>query len=225
MTCRSRRRLGRRGRRCLTRLVLLQALPQVIHDELALIDGGFDQAHSPQFADNEDSRNVGLEILFDVRHFNGLESVAEGEDDRLRGADFNALGMAGAFVGIAQDGLAVDHSQCAGFRADIYATVAADAEGSVDDRLGLALFAGVGAFLLHRGDMDVPNGQGGAAQRAEGRALGDGLTAPRTWPQAHRGADSDGPARTRDRLLGGRQLFDVAPDKEERDEQGNEKGN
>src|SRR6267378_1193151 len=85
--------------------------------------------------------------------------------------------------------------------------------------------AGVGAFLLHRGDMDVPNGQGGAAQRAEGRALGDGLTAPRTWPQAHRGADSDGPARTRDRLLGGRQLFDVAPDKEERDEQGNEKCN
>src|SRR5207253_10002531 len=65
-----------------SRLVLLQALPQVIHDELALIDGGFDQAHSPQFADNEDSRNVGLEILFHVRHSYGLESVAEGEDDR-----------------------------------------------------------------------------------------------------------------------------------------------
>src|SRR5437870_11497348 len=92
MTCRSRRRLRRRGRRCLTRLVLLQALPQVIHDELALIDGGFDQAHSPQLADNEDSRNVGLEILFDVRHFNGLESVAEGERSEEHTSELQSRG-------------------------------------------------------------------------------------------------------------------------------------
>lgn len=137
-----------------------RAAAKVVDDEFAFVDGGLDEAHAAELADDEDAGDVGFEVLLHERDAHSLEHTVVRQDNGLGGTDFGALGVTGAAFGVREDGFAAAEFEGAGFGTFVDATAAANTERCVDERLGLAARrrSRRGGGLLLRSEVDGPHG-------------------------------------------------------------------
>ena len=105
-----------------------------IHRLRALAGGFADQAHTAQFARNEDAFHIGLESRIDLRDVHAAFLGAENQCDGILRAGGGARAVADAVSRIDQHRLALDHAQRL-FRASLDATARAETAHRIDYRV------------------------------------------------------------------------------------------